>query len=267
MSFDLFNFSMYILSGAGVGLLIGLTGVGGGSLMTPLLIMFNIPQHIAIGTDLLYAALTKSNGVLIHHKRGNIHWRIVFAMAAGSIPAALITTLCIFYFFDNPDSYKGILTSTLGVMLIITALVLMFRKRLQNLSSSLSEKTSPPLVHQHRFKTTMIAGFILGVLVTLSSVGAGAFGTAILMVLFTRLPAMHIIGTDLAHAVPLTFVAGMGHFLLLDNVDFMLLTGLLIGSIPAVSLGAKIGARLPERFMYNLLAVILLILGSRFVFF
>ncbi len=267
MTFDLFNFSLYILSGAGVGVLIGLTGVGGGSLMTPLLILLNIPQHIAIGTDLLYAAITKTNGVWAHQKRGNIQWRVVLTLAAGSIPASILTTLLIYYCFGSPESYKGILTTTLGIMLIFTACVLFFRKKLQHASAMLASKDKPSFFHKYRMATTVFSGIFLGVMVTLSSVGAGAFGTALIMILFTRLPAMHIVGTDLAHAVPLTFIAGMGHFLVLDSVDFTLLAGLLIGSIPAVTLGTKIGARLPERYMYNLLAIILLVIGTRFAFF
>lgn len=266
MSLDIISFATYILSGAGVGLLIGLTGVGGGSLMTPLLILFNIPQHIAIGTDLLYAAVTKASGVASHQKRGNIQWRIVLTMLAGSIPASIAITVLIYFYFDNASDYKHLLTKTLGIMLVVTAIVLMFRKQIQGFSAPHSSTTLNNQL-QNSIKLTFFAGIFLGVMVTLSSVGAGAFGTAILMVLFSKLPSMHIIGTDLAHAVPLTFVAGMGHFIVLNNVDFVLLAGLLIGSIPAVSIGTKLGARLPERIMYNLLAVILLILGARFVFF
>ena len=261
MSLDIFSFATYILSGAGVGLLIGLTGVGGGSLMTPLLILFNIPQHIAIGTDLLYASITKASGVVSHQKRGNIQWRIVLTMLAGSIPASIAITLLIYFYFDNASEYKHLLTKTLGVMLVITAIVLMFRKKIQGLSAAKPSTTLDNQL-QKSVRFTFFSGIFLGIMVTLSSVGAGAFGTAILMILFSKLPSMHIIGTDLAHAVPLTFVAGMGHFIVLNNVDFVLLAGLLIGSIPAVTLGTKIGTRLPERFMYNLLAVILLILGG-----
>ena len=257
---------LYIFSGAGVGFLIGLTGVGGGSLMTPLLILMNIPYQIAIGTDLLYAAITKSSGVVLHYKRGNIKWRIVLTMVSGSIPASIFTAILLKDLFHESDAYQSILTTTLGVMLIITSLVLVFKKKIQSYAA-LHQNPDADIVHRHTPLFTFLCGIFLGIAVTLSSVGAGAFGTAILMVLYTRLPALHIIGTDLAHAVPLTFVAGMSHLIFLGNVDFTLLTGLLIGSLPAVYFGTKAGAHIPERFMYNLLAAILLLLGIRFAFF
>ncbi|CAA0119206.1 Uncharacterised protein [BD1-7 clade bacterium] len=267
MNIELINLLTYIACGGGVGLLIGLTGVGGGSLMTPLLILLNIPYQIAIGTDLLYAAITKSGGVFMHHKRGNIHWRIVLTMLAGSIPASLITAIVIKQFFEGAHDYKLVLTTTLGGMLIFTSLVLLFKKQIQAYASRHKSDKQSGLAQRHADIGTFISGVILGVLVTLSSVGAGAFGTAILMVLYTRLPALHIVGTDLAHAVPLTFVAGMSHFLFLGNVDFTLLIGLLIGSLPAVYVGTRLGAHLPEKFMYTLLSLILLGLGVRFTFF
>lgn len=266
MMIEAYDLFIYILCGAGVGLLIGLTGVGGGSLMTPLLILLNIPYHIAIGTDLLYAAITKGGGVFMHHKRGNIHWRIVLTMAAGSLPASIITALLLKNLFTGSDAYQNILTTTLGGMLIFTSFVLVFKRRIQGYAATHQDVENDKL-QKHRLRFTFFAGILLGICVTLSSVGAGAFGTAILLVLFTRLPAMHIIGTDLAHAVPLTLIAGMSHFLFLGNVDFTLLAGLLLGSVPAVFLGTKLGAHLPEQFMYNLLAMILFILGARFAFF
>ncbi|NRB39280.1 MAG: sulfite exporter TauE/SafE family protein [Pseudomonadales bacterium] len=266
MAPDLVNLVLYIASGAFVGLLIGLTGVGGGSLMTPILILMNIPYHIAIGTDLLYAAITKGGGVFMHSKRGNINWRIVLTLLAGSLPASIITALTLKFLFPNADGYQHILTTALGFMLIFTAGVLLFKQKIQSYASKHQDEESS-LLYKRRALFTFASGLALGVCVTLSSVGAGAFGTAILLVLYTRLPTMQIIGTDLAHAVPLTLMAGMGHFLFLGNVDFTLLTGLLIGSIPAVYIGTKLGAHLPERFMYNLLALILLILGARFAFF
>jgi len=256
----------YILSGAGVGLLIGLTGVGGGSLMTPLLILFNIPYAVAIGTDLLYAAITKAGGVVMHHKRRNIRWRVVYTLAAGSIPSSILTAIFLKNIFEESDEYKVILTTTLGVMLIVTALVLVFKKSIQTYAKT-HQKQDGDVIHRHTPTFTFLCGIFLGVCVTLSSVGAGAFGTAVLMMLYTRFPSRHIVGTDLAHAVPLTFTAGMSHFFFLGNVDFQLLTGLLIGSIPAVYVGTKLGHHLPERLMFNILAIILLLMGIRFAFF
>ena len=257
---------LYIASGAGVGFLIGLTGVGGGSLMTPLLILFNIPYAIAIGTDLLYAAITKASGVYMHHKRKTINWRIVGTLASGSLPASIFTAFFLKTLFGENDNYAHILSTMLGVMLIITAMILLFKQRIQTYVAS-HQNMQTDIVHRHHYMATFISGILLGVCVTLSSVGAGAFGTAVLMVLFTRLSARSIIGTDLAHAVPLTLVAGLSHLLLLGNVDFSLLAGLLIGSLPAVYLGTKVSVKLPDQLMFRLLALILLGLGIRFAFF
>lgn len=260
------DFLIYILAGAGVGLAIGMTGVGGGSLMTPLLILFNIPYHVAIGTDLLYAAITKTGGVVSHQRRGTIRWRLVAMLALGSIPASMFTALILDRIFGDPDAYKPLLTSALGVMLILTSLVLLFRSKIQA-SSQRDEPAPNSFAHRHASAITFLAGIVLGVFVTLSSVGAGAFCAALLLVLYPRLPALHVVGTDIAHAVPLTFVAGMGHFLLLGNVDFVLLACLLVGSLPAVHLGTKLGAMVPNQFMHPILASILMLLGVKFVFF
>lgn len=259
---DLF---IYIVSGAGVGFLIGLTGVGGGSLMTPLLILFNVPYAVAIGTDLLYASITKASGVYMHHKRQTIEWPIVINLAAGSIPSSIFTALVLKKLFEG-DGYTTILTTTLGVMLIITSAVLMFKKQIQNYVQT-HQNMEADAIHRHHRVATFCSGVLLGVCVTLSSVGAGAFGTAVLMILYTRLTANKIIGTDLAHAVPLTLVAGLSHLFVLGNVDFKLLAGLLIGSLPAVYIGTKVGTRLPDKIMFQILAVILFGLGIRFAFF
>ncbi|GAB3107387.1 sulfite exporter TauE/SafE family protein [Aestuariicella hydrocarbonica] len=254
---------LYILAGAAVGLAVGITGVGGGSLMTPLLILFGFPYHVAIGTDLLYASVTKAGGVISHQRQGHINWSIVRTLAAGSIPAAIATTLLLKSVFANADEYKQILTSSLGVMLLLTSAVLLFKSRIQPKASPHEKKwlqlNSKPL--------TFVMGIFLGVFVTLSSVGAGAIGTAILLVLYPALQARHIVGTDIAHAVPLTLVGGVGHMIFLGNVDFMLLGCLLIGSLPAVSLGTKIGSRLPNHVLQPILAFILMGLGVKFALF
>lgn len=260
------EFLFYILAGAGVGLAVGMTGVGGGSLMTPLLILFNVPYHIAIGTDLLYAALTKAGGVVSHQRQGSINWRLVWLLAAGSIPASVATSLTLRFVFEDENAYKPILTTALGFMLILTSLVLLFRRRLQD-SSAKGTSRFGAFAQRHSSAITVVSGVALGVFVTLSSVGAGAFCAALLLVLYPHIPALRVVGTDIAHAVPLTFVAGMGHFLLLGNVDFVLLAALLIGSLPAVHLGTKLGYRLPNQIMHSILATLLLGLGVRFAFF
>lgn len=259
------DFIFYVLAGAGVGLAVGMTGVGGGSLMTPLLILFNVPYHIAIGTDLLYAALTKAGGVVSHQRQGSIQWRLVWLLAAGSIPASIVTSFTLRFVFEDENAYKPILTTALGFMLILTSLVLLFRRRLQARSENPSGVSA--FAQRHSSAITVVSGVVLGVFVTLSSVGAGAFCAALLLMLYPHIPALRVVGTDIAHAVPLTFVAGMGHFLLLGNVDFVLLAALLVGSLPAVHLGTKLGYRLPNQIMHSILASLLLGLGVRFAFF
>ncbi|WP_426417455.1 sulfite exporter TauE/SafE family protein [Aestuariirhabdus sp. LZHN29] len=254
----------YILAGAGVGLAVGITGVGGGSLMTPLLLLFGFPPHIAIGTDLMYASLTKASGVAMHHRRGNIEWRLVLLLAAGSIPAAGATVLILFFYFPDSSSYGHILTSSLGVMLLLTATVLMFKKQLLKFHQRGDGDTG--ILLRHSALVTWVMGLFLGTFVTLSSVGAGAFGTAVLMVLYPALISVRIVGTDLAHAVPLTLVAGLGH-LFLGNVDFYLLGCLLTGSLPAIYVGTRLGARLPEKLLHPILASTLFALGLKYAFF
>jgi hypothetical protein len=255
----------FVIAGAAVGFIIGLTGVGGGSLMTPLLVLvFGFPPAIAVGTDLMYAALTKTAGVWVHHGHKTIHWNIVGLLAIGSLPSALLTIAVLDMWQPPQEAYERIITSSLGVMLILTALVLIFKGRWQLLADE--GLLSVKLRHYHRTwlkPITVMAGVALGVLVTLSSVGAGAIGTAILLLLYPRLPSISVIGTDLAHAVPLTLVAGLGHWHL-GSVDFALLAGLLIGSLPAIYVGSHIGVKLPERYVRIALACMLMGLGLKF---
>ncbi len=262
------TFLLYILAGAVVGLAVGITGVGGGSLMTPLLLLFGFPPNVAIGTDLLYAAITKSGGIYSHQKQGNIQWSLVRRLAWGSLPAAVITSLALHYLFGDANEYSHILTLSLGVMLVFTSSVLFFRQRLKANQQNNNQTKSKLLLfaHKHSASFTIAMGVILGVFVTLSSVGAGAIGAAILMTLYPHLPARKIVGIDIAHAVPLTFIAGFAH-LLLGNVDFVLLGSLLLGSLPAVVLGAKLSTKIPNNLLQPILASLLMILGVKFVFF
>ncbi len=258
------DFIKYVFAGAGVGFAVGLTGVGGGSLMTPLLILFNFPAHIAIGTDLIYAACTKAGGIISHAKQSTVNWQIVMRLSAGSLPAAIITIIFLKHVFGDPEDYQHILLTTLGFMLIITACVIILRPRLQR-SFELDNKQIDWLKH-HQGKLTVLMGVVLGVCVTLTSVGAGAFGAAILMILYPRLNSVTIIGTDIAHAVPLTLIAGLGH-MQLGNVDFVLLGCLLIGSLPAIHFGSKLSKRLPNHILQPVLATLLLVIGSKYAFF
>lgn len=257
----------YILAGALVGFSVGMTGVGGGSLMTPILLMMGIPPQTAIGTDLLYAMVTKSGGVLMHTRKRTINWSIVLTLASGSIPASLLTVWALHNLFGNANDYKHILTSALGVMLLVTAATLIFRKQLQAFhdASPRSNRLREWVNIRHR-GATVIMGITLGVLVTLSSVGAGAFGVVILLSLYPALGTIRIIGTDVSHAVLLTLVAGLGH-LLLGNVDWNLLGWLLIGSLPAIFLGTHLSTRMSEGTIRPILGFTLMALGLKFAFF
>jgi uncharacterized protein len=250
------------LSGFVVGAIVGLTGVGGGSLMTPLLVLlFGIHPATAVGTDLLYAAITKSGGTFVHAKKGHVDWRIVRLLASGSLPAAAITLITVHHF--APGGIGGAsktITVALGVALILTAASLIFRNRIRRFSSS----HDPDTVHHPVF--TVITGAILGCLVSLSSVGAGALGVTALFFLYPRLPAIRIVGSDLAHAVPLTLVAGMGHWWL-GNVNWQLLASLLVGSLPGIYIGSHLSSHVPEKILRPLLALMLVLVGSKLIAF
>ncbi len=257
---------LYILAGAAVGLAVGITGVGGGSLMTPLLLLFGFPPHIAVGTDLMYASITKSGGVLAHYKQKTIRWRLVGLMAAGSLPAAGVTVFLLHKYFDNPETYSHLLTTSLGFMLIMTSVVILFKTRLRkNIAQDIATKQDL-IATKKQDILTFIMGVSLGVLVTLSSVGAGAIAAAVLMILYPKLASFKIVGTDLAHAVPLTLIAGVGH-IFLGNVDFLLLGSLLIGSLPAIALGTKLGANIPDKVLHPILASLLMLIGAKYAFF
>lgn len=256
---------LYIAAGAGVGFAVGLTGVGGGSLMTPLLLLFGFPTHIAIGTDLIYASVTKAGGVITHHRQLTVDWVVVRRLATGSLPASLLTIGVLSWLFQDPDQYRGILLSTLGVMLILTSAVLLLRRRLQRWHERVGGTPSPWL-DRNRPGVTVFAGALLGICVTLSSVGAGAFGAAVLFLLYPALSSVRVVGTDLAHAVPLTLIAGLGHWHL-GHIDWALLGSLLIGSLPAIHLGSRLAKQVPDRILQSGLASILMLIGVKYAFF
>lgn len=272
----------FILAGLFVGFCVGVTGVGGGSLMTPILIsILGIPAQIAIGTDLLYASISKFCGSLVHAKKLNIVWLIVIFLSIGSIPASLGTTWTLHYFFHDANGYKKLLTIVLGFMLILSAISILFRARLEQFFAKRRGMSTEQRHHLHdpdsqaaqdaqtkallKNKPLVIfMGVVLGVFVTLSSVGAGAFGVMALVLLFPNLPMIRIIGSDIVHAVLLTLVAGLGH-LFSGNVDFHMLTYLLIGAIPAIIVGTLISSKLPEHQIRRVLGITLLLLGINFV--
>ncbi len=253
---------LYSLSGFVVGLLVGQTGVGGGALMTPLLVMlFGIHPATAVGTDLLYAGLTKSVGTLVHGLNKTVDWRVTFRLACGSVPATLLTLAAISQFDLTSSATSRLISSVLGVLLILTATSLVFRSRVV----ALAERLTPPRRPSRTTALTVLTGAALGALVTVSSIGAGALGVTALLLLYPRLPTAKIVGSDIAHAVPLTLLAGLGH-LLLGSVDLLLLASLLLGSLPGIVIGSYFSARMPDAVLRLLLAAVLTFVGGRLVF-
>jgi uncharacterized membrane protein YfcA len=259
----------FVLAGLLVGFCVGVTGVGGGSLMTPILLMMRVEPHIAIGTDLLYAAISKFCGSLVHARKLNIVWPIVLWLAVGSIPASLLTTWSLDYFGGGAKEYKKMLTIILGGMLIVTGVSIVFRQQIERFfnkrrGSVLQDQDEHQAVVIRNKYRMILMGILLGVLVTLSSVGAGAFGVMALVLLFPNLPMIRIIGSDVAHAVLLTLVAGLGH-LKSGNVDLHLLMLLLVGAIPSIIAGTLLSSKLPDRIIRPILGVTLILLGINFV--
>lgn len=263
----------FVLAGLLVGFCVGVTGVGGGSLMTPILIsVFRIEPHIAIGTDLLYAAISKFCGSLVHAKKLNIVWPIVIWLAVGSIPASLMTSWILENFLKGSANYKAVLTFVLGFMLVLTGISIVFRKSIEQFFNrhrshevSQQQQRSQLLEFSRNRKLIVIVmGMVLGVFVTLSSVGAGAFGVMALIVMFPNLPMIRIIGSDVVHAVLLTLVAGLSH-MSAGNVDFHLLGWLLVGSIPAIIVGTLVSSHLPEHIIRRILGITLVALGINFM--
>ncbi len=250
----------YIAAGFGVGFAIGLTGIGGGTLMTPILLLFGFPVNIAIGTDLVYAALTKTSGAFIYHRLQKVDWGVVGALCAGSLPSTLVTIYLLKYMFSGSDHYSLILTNCLGFMLCLSALFIFVRDRLVAFYQGLSKLTL-----RQRYFLTVLAGALLGFLVTLSSIGAGVVGTAVVLMLYPGLKSDSVIGTEIAHAVPLALVAGIGH-IWLGNIDFLLLGGLLLGSLPAIYLGARVNQQISDSLLRMVLAVFLFIFGVHYIF-
>lgn len=255
----------FIISGFLVGLLVGVTGVGGGSLMTPLLVfLFGFKPVVAVGTDLLFAAITKTGGVFVHHgNHKSVEWRIVGLLAAGSLPASVATLFVLNHFARIGQEITHVITFSLGIALILTALALIFRTQLQKAGKS-SEEHVPGRFHHLQAPATVVIGLVLGSLVTLSSVGAGALGTVALLFLYPRLSTLKVVGTDLAHAIPLTAVAGFGHWQL-GHVDFTLLGSLLVGSLPGIWIGSHFSAKIPEKVLRPVLAGVLMLIGFKFV--
>jgi uncharacterized protein len=256
---------MYTLSGFLVGLIVGITGVGGGSLMTPLLVLlFGVSPATAVGTDLLYASLTKTLGGWVHSRRGSVDWKVVGLLGLGSLPAAVITIALLKYLALDKKTLSGLVTGVLSVALILTAAALLLKGRIKKLAQR-KDGTVFELHYRHLPAATIITGALLGIMVTISSVGAGALGMAALLFLYPRHAPVKLVGTDIAHAVPLTAVAGMGH-LALGTVDLVLLGSLLLGSLPGIYIGSHLSAKMPETVLRPVLATMLLLIGFKMVF-
>ncbi|HEY4067396.1 MAG TPA: sulfite exporter TauE/SafE family protein [Burkholderiaceae bacterium] len=250
-----------IVSGFGVGAIIGMTGVGGGSLMTPLLLtVFKLNPAVAIGTDLFFASITKTAGSIAHHDAGHVEWRIARLLLAGSIPAS-IATIALMHVTGVTKGWASALTFSLGIALLLTAVTVAYRhvwlKVGLRLERVVTDARKPAL--------TVLCGLVLGVLVSLSSIGAGAIGATLIMLIYPRLSSHRIVGTDIAHAVPLTLVAGIGH-VTLGHMNWPLLGALLIGSVPGIWLGAKLTRRMPEKLVRALLCLSLVSAGLKVIY-
>jgi hypothetical protein len=253
---------LYAISGLLVGALVGLTGVGGGSLMTPLLVLvFGIHPSTAVGTDLLYAAATKSVGTAVHGASGTVDWGIVGRLAAGSVPATVATLFILAHVEKQMGVANHVITLVLGMALIVTAIAILFRRMILEFFKA----RVGSLDAGRATGFTVLLGAVLGVLVSLSSVGAGAIGVTVLLILYPNLPAGKLVGSDIAHAVPLTLIAGFGHWLI-GSVDLRLLASLLTGSIPGIIVGSLIASRVPDRVLRPILASTLALVGGKLVF-
>lgn len=244
----------YVVSGFAVGVLVGLTGVGGGSLMTPLLtLLFGVSPTVAVGTDLAFASITKTAGTFAHRFRGTVHWEIVKHLCYGALPAALIATLGLKYFGALDKEIGQIIRYSIAGSVLLTVVALLFRSKMQAWINAHPEKQ---LHGTKLLAATIISGAVLGALVTISSIGAGAIGATLLVLLYPRLSPAEIAGTDIAYAVPLTAIAAFGHWWL-GSINWELLAMLLVGSVPGITLGSLAARAVPEKVLRVLLATTL----------
>ena len=254
----------FVVAGLIVGFIVGMTGVGGGSLMTPILLWFGINPATAVGTDLLYAAITKSGGVLVHSKNKNIDWTITGWLTLGSVPAVLLTLWFLASLHTDPSAMNAVIKQALGVVLLLTALAILFKKSLL----AFAQRHAGDDYHmspRNLNALTVVTGAILGTMVALTSIGAGALGTVALFILYPFLATRRLVGTEIAHAVPLTLVAGLGHAAI-GSINWPLLGLLLAGSLPGVWLGARLTAHAPQRLVRSILSLLLAYAGSKLVF-
>ena len=254
--------AMLVAAGAMTGFIVGLTGVGGGSLMTPiLLLIFGVAPLAAVGTDLWFAAITKLFAMRVHHSQGLIDWVVVKRLWSGSLPASALTLGWLTLHPLKADEMQFV-TLTIASAIVLTAVGILLQKPLHALGRRFRTGQA------EKFKAlqaplTVAAGVVLGILVTITSIGAGALGAVFLLYLYPlRLTPARLVATDIVHAIPLAMFAGTGH-LLMGNVNFALLGNLLLGSIPAVIVGAMLSARLPHAWLRGALAVVLILIGVK----
>jgi uncharacterized protein len=252
------------LAGFGVGVMVGITGVGGGALMTPILVLlFGVAPAAAVGTDLWFAAITKMVGGTVHHRKGSVDWQVLRRLAAGSLPTSLVTLVWM-HQSGASQMKHGLILNALGAVLLLTALAMVFKQQTHAWGQALRSQ-APEQFKRAQPAMTVIAGMVLGFLVTLTSVGAGAMGAVMLLYLYPyRMNPARLVGTDIVHAIPLTLVAGTGH-MMMGNVDFPLLGSLLVGSLPGIVLGSLIGSKVPEHLLRSAIAVMLVGIGTKLI--
>ncbi|MEA3543111.1 MAG: sulfite exporter TauE/SafE family protein [Pseudomonadota bacterium] len=257
---------LHAIAGLFVGVMVGMTGVGGGSLMAPILILlFGVAPTTAVGTDLWFAAITKSVGGFVHHHHGGADgkpdYEVIRRLCLGSLPAAVIILILLSQ-IDAQQIKGGLIMNALGIVLILTAFATLLRGRFHHMAVHARKDTAQTFL-RYQAGLTVAAGALLGAMVTLTSVGAGALGATLLLALYPlRMRLQRLIATDIVHAVPLTLVAGIGH-LWIGNFNLMLLLNLLAGSIPGIIIGSMLASKVPERVLQPLLAVVLVIAGWR----
>lgn len=244
----------YILSGFAVGLLVGMTGVGGGSLMTPLLtLLFGVNPSVAVGTDLAFASITKSAGTVTHRARGTVQWYIVRRLCMGALPAALVATLALQHFGPLDAAIGQVIRYSIAVSVLLTVVAILFRGKML---AWVNAKPGRQLHGRSLAAATIVSGAVLGILVTISSIGAGAIGATLLVMLYPKLTPAEVAGTDIAYAVPLTAIAAVGHWWL-GSINWFLLLTLLVGSLPGITLGSWAARAVPEKLLRGLLALTL----------
>ncbi|HEU4776083.1 MAG TPA: sulfite exporter TauE/SafE family protein [Telluria sp.] len=253
----------YVVSGFAVGLLVGMTGVGGGSLMTPLLtLLFGVPPSVAVGTDLAFASITKTAGTFTHRLRGTVRWDIVKLLCMGALPAAIITTLALKQFGTVDPKIGQIIRYSIAGSVLLTVVALLFKGKMMAWLNAHPERH---LAGSKLTAATVVAGIVLGTLVTVSSIGAGAIGATLLVMLYPRLSAAEVAGTDIAYAVPLTAIAAFGHWWL-GSINWTLLAMLLVGSVPGITLGSWMARAVPERVLRALLAMTLTGVAAKLIY-